>query len=245
MASMPWVKMYTEILNDHKLRELRDGTKWRFVQMMLLAGEFDQEGFIPMGFDDLVWRLHVDDGRLLDDLDALEAAGLIEIVEGGHNVVNFSKRQGRSQTEKREQWKERQKRHRDKEKDVTGDKNNVTPLEESRGEEIRVDKDIEERKRKRRRKKPKDEWDIPDNLDIPEFRKAWQDFQKHRKEIRKKLTPLAGTRTLAKLAKHPSDIATRMLERSIENGWTGVFELDGDKPSPKPKKSVAEILEER
>ena len=30
MASMPWVKMYTEILNDHKLRELRDGTKRRF-----------------------------------------------------------------------------------------------------------------------------------------------------------------------------------------------------------------------
>ena len=73
--------------------------------------------------------------------------------------------------------------------------------------------------------KPSKGFEIPDQLNSPQFLETWEDFQQHRKEIKKKLTPLAGSRTLNKLSKYTDDVAIQMLEQSIENGWTGVFEI--------------------
>jgi len=149
MATMPWVKLYTEILDDPKLGRLDDALKWRFIQLILLAGECDQEGLIPLYLDDLSWRLRVDSKKLDKDLSLLEDLGLITINKTPSDyidsitVTRFPERQGRSQAVKREQWRDRQKRHRDKERDVTGDTSvtneGVTLLEERRVEESRED----------------------------------------------------------------------------------------------------------
>lgn len=88
--------------------------------------------------------------------------------------------------------------------------------------------------------KEKDPWEIPENLNTEFFKAAWYDFQQHRKEIKKKMTPLAGSRMLKKLAKHSVDVAVLMLEKSIENGWQGVFELDHEKQSKSTKQALKE-----
>ena len=41
------------------------------------------------------------------------------------------------------------------------------------------------------------------------------------------MTELAENRMLKKLGKYSVTVAIEMLDRSIENGWQGVFELDG------------------
>ena len=159
MSSMPWVKLYTEMLDDPKLADLEPEEKWLFVQLILLAGECDQDGAIPMSMRQIAWRLRVNQAELEAQTDALCHAGLIESVTDGLFVVSFGKRQGRPQSVKREQWNDAQKRARMKSEDVIDESymtdesvihvssmnhSGVIPLEEirvdkSRGDKIRVE----------------------------------------------------------------------------------------------------------
>ena len=151
MATMPWVKLYTEILDDPKLGRMSDALKWRFIQLILLAGECDQEGLIPLYLDDISWRLRIEIDLLKKDLTDLEGYGLITInmtpsdYIDSVTVIKFQERQGRTQSAKREQWRDRQQRHRDKDKDVTGDTSvtneGVTLLDKSKSRE---EEDVEE-----------------------------------------------------------------------------------------------------
>lgn len=124
MSSMPWVKIWTEMLDDHKFGRLDDAAKWRFVQLCLLAGECDAEGYFAngeqvMGPEDIAWRLRLDPGQLAEELVALDSIGLISSDDGGAIfVTNFAKRQGRPQHEKRKLWRERKQRQREREQDT-------------------------------------------------------------------------------------------------------------------------------
>lgn len=116
---MPWVKLYTEILDDAKLGQLSDLLKWRFVQLLVLAGECDQDGWLvqgtaPMTVEQIAWRLRVDVKCMQSDLAALIGAGLMHFERklGAYCVSNFEKRQGRPQSQKRELWREQKHRQR-------------------------------------------------------------------------------------------------------------------------------------
>lgn len=76
----------------------------------------------------------------------------------------------------------------------------------------------------------------PATVDLPGFLdpNVWADFVKHRREIRHALTRTQTTKLLDKLAATPGD-ANAMLERSVENGWRGVFPLDKRKSNGKPQ----------
>ena len=75
---------------------------------------------------------------------------------------------------------------------------------------------------------------LPPSLDTPEFKKAWAEWEAHRKEIKKKLTPTSVKRQLARLAKNPSE-AVAIIEHTIEKGWIGLREPDRPKSrSDKP-----------
>lgn len=64
-----------------------------------------------------------------------------------------------------------------------------------------------------------------------ELNKAFDDFQKHRRQLKKPMTEIAISRMVNKLNCEEPSIAVKMLEQSIENGWSGVF----------PVKSVTNI----
>ncbi len=109
-SSMPWVKLYTEIIHDAKLRRLTDAQKWRFVQLICLAGRLDADGAITNGngsytLEDIAWELHVDTDEMAADLESLQSAGLVFFDGSTYIVTNFEKRQGRSQSEKRQVWR--------------------------------------------------------------------------------------------------------------------------------------------
>ncbi len=153
-SSMPWVKLYTEMIDDTKMFRLSDENKWRFVQLLLLAGECDAEGSLisgdhSMDIEQISWRLRVPAEQLEADIKVLIHAGLMN-KDGRSSTIsinNFSKRQGRSQSEKREQWRKRQQKKRDADKpkeDVTGDTPVTHPPREEESREYKEEIEEEE-----------------------------------------------------------------------------------------------------
>lgn len=65
--------------------------------------------------------------------------------------------------------------------------------------------------------------DLPKGLKTAEFAEAWHEWQEYRKEKKQKLTKRSAGMQLRSLAKCGSDVAVRTINRSIHNGWTGLF----------------------
>ena len=110
-SGMPWIKLYNEFLDDPKVGRLTPGQQLLFIKLLLVAGECDAEGLLsngdnPLTFDDIAWRLRFDTDLLAEHWQALELAGLVETQEDGSLlIIKFAERQGRPQSEKREQWR--------------------------------------------------------------------------------------------------------------------------------------------
>lgn len=63
------------------------------------------------------------------------------------------------------------------------------------------------------------------HLTVEAFLNKWEEWETHRRELRKKLTISTRNKQLKMLDKYPVEVACQMLENSIRNGWTGIFEL--------------------
>ena len=79
---------------------------------------------------------------------------------------------------------------------------------------------------------------IPTALDTPAFRAAWAEWEAHRREIRKKLTPTTVAKQFQQLAAMGEARALACLEHTIAKGWTGLREPDGPN-SPKSRPQAA------
>ncbi len=92
---------------------------------------------------------------------------------------------------------------------------------------------IDKKKEERRKKKNKEGFDplkidFPPELGTGDFARAWIDWCAHRSEIKQKLTEKSVQMQIKKLSAHGPDVACKMIEQSIMNGWTGLFDLKGD-----------------
>lgn len=65
---------------------------------------------------------------------------------------------------------------------------------------------------------------LPPELDTPEFAEAWDEWAAYRREAKKTLTPSTVSKQMKMLTKLGSDFAIEAINRSIECGWTGLFE---------------------
>ena len=92
-----WIKLYVEMLDDPKVGLLPDAVKWRWVSSLLLAGELNENGFLP-DINDAAWRLHTNVETLQGEMRTLAGRGLVELREhpdGGERwfIPAFVKRQ--------------------------------------------------------------------------------------------------------------------------------------------------------
>jgi hypothetical protein len=72
---------------------------------------------------------------------------------------------------------------------------------------------------------------VPEHLlNSEEFIEIWIDWVDHRKEIRKKLTPIAAKRQLILLGRYSAQVAVAMIDRAIVSSWQGIFELPRGHP---------------
>jgi len=92
MASKYWIKLYHEILDDHKMGTMSDRLFRRTIQLFLLAGDFNKDGDLP-DLEAIAWRLHLTEKELSEDLDSLIEKGIISKKGGGYWVPKFSERQ--------------------------------------------------------------------------------------------------------------------------------------------------------
>lgn len=54
-------------------------------------------------------------------------------------------------------------------------------------------------------------------------REAWADYEQHRREIRKKITPLSATKQKNILRQYDFESQQKIVDTSIANGWIGLF----------------------
>jgi len=92
MATKYWIKLYHETLHDRKIATLDDHLWRRFVEVLLLAGENNEDGYLPQ-LEDMAWALRDNTEILETDLNELIRIGIIEYRDGRYYVRNFSKRQ--------------------------------------------------------------------------------------------------------------------------------------------------------
>jgi len=72
---------------------------------------------------------------------------------------------------------------------------------------------------------------LPAVLNTEGFRKVWLDWHTFRREIKHALTPTTEARQLALLAGLGETRAIATVERSIQNGWQGLFPESPAKPA--------------
>ncbi len=95
-----WVKVYIEMLDDLKIGQLSVNLKWRFIETVLLAGDYRRDGLLP-DVATMAWRLRCSVDLLKNDLGQLMAAGLLTIIpqpagEPTWVVTKFEERQAAS-----------------------------------------------------------------------------------------------------------------------------------------------------
>ena len=73
-----WIKLYVEMLDDPKVGLLPDAVKWRWVSVLLLAGELNEDGFLP-DVNDMAWRLHTNVETLQGEMRTMAGRGLVEL----------------------------------------------------------------------------------------------------------------------------------------------------------------------
>ncbi len=101
------------------------------------------------------------------------------------------------------------------------------------------------KKKTKKTKKTKKNTPLPPELETPEFQKTWGEWEQHRTEIKKILTPSTIARQLKMLSKFTPATAIAMIDQSICGGWTGLFELkdnygNGQTTKTNPRKPSAE-----
>ncbi|MHA2428864.1 MAG: hypothetical protein ACXADB_12650, partial [Candidatus Hermodarchaeia archaeon] len=92
MASMYWLKLYHEMLDDPKMGMLSDRLYRRVIELFLLTGQTDDEGFLPE-LKHIAFRLRVSEEHLETDLVELAKVGIVQQLEGRWHVTNYASRQ--------------------------------------------------------------------------------------------------------------------------------------------------------
>lgn len=235
--SRPWVKLYTEMLGDPKVGMLPDGAYRLFIELLLVAGEVDDDGKTYTD-KELAWKLSKNPVDMANNLDCLCHAGLVHFDEFEVvTITSWSKRQPPSTSA------ERVKRHREnKAKEAS---NEVVTLQEQEGNALEEELDIELDQEEEKEIPPKPPQGakvpaIPPELDTEPFREIWKEWKQHRREKRSGLKPTTARGQLKKLAGWGQERAIAALRYSIDQGYTGIFEPDpvkvrGPAPATQPK----------
>jgi hypothetical protein len=132
-----------EILDDPKMGNLSDHLFKRAIEMFLLAGDYDKDGFLPPE-KDISWRLRANTELLHVDIEELIERGILEIIDNKLNVKNFAKWQaGINVNERMRRYREQKKKdiyYGDVTEDVTSRNTDKSRVDKNRIDKNRIDK---------------------------------------------------------------------------------------------------------
>lgn len=95
--------------------------------------------------------------------------------------------------------------------------------------------------------KPPPWGELPEGIDTPEVVAELEDYDRHRRQKRSAMTKVAWGRLVAKLNRWGPERAVAALRWSMDKGWTGVFEENGNgkHQSPGPGSGIDLSIAER
>lgn len=96
---MKWFRLYTEIVDDRKLRRLSPSQRWLWVAMMCVARKSPVPGVlllsenVPVNIDDLSDIAAISKEEVLAGIEAFKHQGMLDETDGVYQLINWDKRQ--------------------------------------------------------------------------------------------------------------------------------------------------------
>ncbi len=132
MDTMPWLRLYTELIDDPKLRDLTGDQFRDWIYLLCLARKSPNPGTIEMSIDDTAWRLRRPPEALRESLKLFAERGMVEMVEDGIVVLHFVERQHDKPSDMPEATRDRKRRSRARHADAASESRpchaDVTPM---------------------------------------------------------------------------------------------------------------------
>ena len=224
----------SSIADDYRLRHF-------FMDMLVLA---DSNGVVDMTHSAIAarTRMPLDEVRELigkleqpdpqsrtAEADGRRIALLDEHRSWGWHIVNYQKfRQTATEEQRRENTRARVARFKAKRQQIEAGNAEVTQANASNAMQK------EKHMQKQKQNKGKDFPPIPEALNCESFLLAWQSWNTHRHETKKKLSPLAAELQLRKLESMGAERAVAAINHSIMNSYQGIYEPKPDFAAPRP-----------
>lgn len=139
MARIPWLRLYTEIIDDPKLSSFT-GDQFRvLIYLMCLARESDEPGLIRLTPAEISWRVRRPVEEIENTIMLCQKGDrpIIERVDKGILLVRFIDRQYEKPSDRPQATRERKQKQRDKDKGHA----NVTPMSRGITDQNRTDPD--------------------------------------------------------------------------------------------------------
>lgn len=110
MTAKYWIKLYQEMLYDPKMGLMSDRFYRRTIELFLLAGEADEEGYLPP-VEAIAWKLRLDAEQLETEMIELQKVGILSVQNGRWYVTKFAERQAAvPPAERMRQFRDREKK---------------------------------------------------------------------------------------------------------------------------------------
>jgi hypothetical protein len=135
MPKLPWLRLYTEIVDDPKIRDFTGDQFRDWIYVLCLARESSELGFINQTVKDMAWRLRRPMKKLQTNLELFADRGMIELTAEGVKVLHFAERQYDKPSDMPEATRDRKKKSRRCHADVTPESRDIT--EQNRTEQNR------------------------------------------------------------------------------------------------------------
>jgi len=98
------------MVDDPKVMTLRPALRWRFIESLLIAGELDEDGYLP-DLESYSWRVRDNAEVVETEFVELLDAGLLSRDDTRFFVTKFAERQeANSSTDRWRRWKKRQQK---------------------------------------------------------------------------------------------------------------------------------------
>jgi DNA-binding transcriptional regulator YhcF (GntR family) len=159
------------------------------------------------------------------------------------NKYQKTEQQNKQQVNNRRTTGEQQVNTNNNDNNVNNNVNNNNKSPKNSAPVFEAPKSLQPSQKNKKTQKPALKVEIPENLKTDAFYKAWDEWQEHRKQIKKKLTPLAAKKQIKKLSEMGLDRAIKAINYSITNGWQGIFEPNKQTKSQNSQGSWLEDLQ--
>ena len=167
----PWIKLYTEMLDDPKMGDLSSDAYRRFVEMLLYAGQVDDNGRIA-STRYVARKCFVSEDQLLRDIAELVSLEMVHEKNGEWYITKWAARQPKKTSNDRVKAHRKRKRS-NKETDAKEECNVTVTLHETSVKQNsnvldkEEDKDKELEEEKRERENAHERVAVAPSLDVP------------------------------------------------------------------------------